>query len=130
MTEQDLSAFSAEMKKMFIAFHRSFEGKENIVKQEVFLYFETMKKAFTLHDVQRTVKYLLIHHTGFYPTIADFFNALKVIKKRDAQIKAGQASEQAVIEYKQSLLPCKPDELKGRIAVVDEVLKMIEGQMK
>ena len=129
MTNQDLADFSKEMKKVFIAFHRNFEGKENIVKEEVFIYFDTMKKAFSLHDVQRTVKYLLIHHTGFYPTIADFFNALKVIRKRDAQIKAGKASEQAALEYKQSLLPYSPDDLKGRIAAVDEVLKMIEDKI-
>lgn len=125
MTENDLTAFSAELKKLFIAFHRNMEGKENIVKQEVYLYFETMQKAFSIHDVKRTVKYLLIHHTGFYPTIADFFNALKIIRKHDAQIRAGQASDKAVLEYKESLKPFSPTELKERIAVVDEVLKLI-----
>jgi hypothetical protein len=131
MTQNDVAEFRKELKRLFVGYRRNVQAeKQDTVREEISLYFEMMQQAFSLNDVRRSVDYLLKHHVGFYPTIADFFNALKVIRKRDAQIKAGKASERMALEYKESLKPVSEVECQQRIANIDNLLKALEGQMR
>ena len=131
MTQNDVAEFRKELKRLFVGYRRNVQAeKQDTVREEISLYFEMMQQAFSLNDVRRSVDYLLKHHAGFYPTIADFFNALKVIRKRDAQIKAGKASERMALEYKESLKPVSELECQQRIANIDNLLKALEGQMR
>jgi len=131
MTQNDVAEFRKELKRLFVGYRRNVQAeKQDTVREEISLYFEMMQQDFSLNDVRRSVDYLLKHHVGFYPTIADFFNALKVIRKRDAKIMAGIVSERAELEYKESLKPIDPEEQKKRMAPLNELLQAIETQLQ